>query len=325
MTWRGDGIRDRSCGGRYDNTVAPMRRSGAALVVIALVTATGCSNSTSTPVTVPPTRITSQPFGTAPSGEPIDIITMSNLGGIEARVMTYGGIIVSLKVPDKSGHADDVVLGHDDAAGYFDNAPYLGALIGRYGNRIAKAKFTLDGHEYTLATNNGPNHLHGGNKGWNQAVWHAEPFQDARGVGVVLTHTSPDGDEGYPGTVKAAVTYTLTDANEFKIDYQATTDKATVINLTQHTYFNLSGGKSPDVLNHQLMINADKYTPVDDGLIPTGELAPVEGTPFDFRQPTAIGARISDKNVQLERGKGYDHNFVLNRSGDGLSLAARVL
>jgi len=305
-----------------------MRTSGAALAVVAMLSVAGCSNNSSssnTSTPVPPTRLTSQPFGTSPDGQPIDVVTLSNLKGMEVRVMTYGGIVVSVKAPDKDGHADDVVLGHDDAAGYFDNSPYFGAIIGRYGNRIAKGRFTLDGHEYTLATNNGANHLHGGTKGWNQAVWHADPFQDARGVGVVLTHTSPDGDEGYPGTVKATVTYTLTDANELKIDYMATTDKPTVINLTNHSYFNLSGGKSADILGHELMIAADRYTPVDDGLIPTGELAPVEGTPFDFRLPTAIGARIEEKNVQLERGKGYDHNFVLNRSTSGLSLAARVV
>jgi aldose 1-epimerase len=273
----------------------------------------------------PTSRLTSQPFGTAPDGQPIDIFKLSNLHGMEIRVMTYGGIIVSLKTPDKAGQTEDIVLGHDDAGAYFTNPPFLGAIIGRYGNRIAKGKFTLDGHEYTLATNNNANHLHGGKKGWDQAVWHAEPFQDARGVGVVLTHTSPDGDEGYPGTVKATVTYTLTDANELKVDYLATTDKPTVINLTQHSYFNLSGGKTADILGHQLMIAADKYTPVDDGLIPTGELAPVQGTPFDFRQPIAIGARIDKRDVQLERGKGYDHNFVLTRQGDGLQLAARVV
>jgi len=302
-----------------------MRIPGALAVAIAALAAAGCSNESSTPMPQPTSRLTSQPFGTSPDGQPIDIFKLSNLKGVEIRVMTYGGIIVSLKTPDKSGQAGDIVLGHDDAAAYFTNSNFFGAIIGRYGNRIAKGKFTLDGHEYTLATNNGANHLHGGKKGWDQAVWHAEPFQDARGVGVVFTHTSPDGDEGYPGTVKATVTYTLTDANELKVDYQATTDKPTVINLTQHSYFNLSAGKTPDILGHQLMIAADKYTPVDDGLIPTGELATVEGTPFDFRLPTAIGARIGEKNVQPDRGKGYDHNFVLNRTGNGLSVAARVV
>lgn len=294
-------------------------------MVAAVLVAAGCSKESSIPMPQPTTRLTSQPFGTTPDGRPIDLIKLSNLNGMEIRVMTYGGIIVSLKTPDKSGHIDDVVIGHDDAAAYFTNSPFFGAIIGRYGNRIAKGKFTLDGHNYTLATNNGANHLHGGAKGWDQALWHAEPFQDGRGVGIVLTHMSVDGDEGYPGTVKATVTYTLTDANELKVDYLATTDKPTVINLTQHSYFNLSGGKSADILGHQLMLAAAKYTPVDDGLIPTGELASVQGTPFDFRQATAIGARIEQKDVQLERGKGYDHNFVLTRQGDGLMLAARVV
>jgi aldose 1-epimerase len=216
-------------------------------------------------------------------------------------------------------------LGHDTVAEYFTNPPFIGALIGRYGNRIAKGKFTLDGHEYTLATNNGANHLHGGTKGWDQVLWTAEPFQGKEGPGVVLTHTSADGDEGYPGTVKAKVTYTLTDDNRLRVEYSATADKPTVINLTQHSYFNLSAGKSADILGHDLMINAAQYTPVDDGLIPTGEIASVEKTPFDFRTPTAIGARINDKNTQLERGKGYDHNWVLTRvASGGLQLAARV-
>lgn len=269
--------------------------------------------------------LTKSPFGRTGEGRAIDLITLRNQNGMEVRAMTYGGIILSLKVPDRSSQVDDVVLGHDAAAGYFANAPYFGAIVGRYGNRIAKGRFTLDGHEYALATNNGVNHLHGGNKGWDQAVWNAEPFQDKRGVGVVLTHASPDGDEGYPGAVKATVTYTVTDTNELRVDYLATADKPTVINLTQHSYFNLAGLKGTDVLGHQLMIAADRYTPVDEGLIPTGELAPVLGTPLDFRQRTPIGARIDQTHVQLQRGNGYDHNFVLTRQGDGLALAARVL
>jgi aldose 1-epimerase len=251
-------------------------------------------------------------------------MTLRNASGMEVRAMTYGGIILSVRTPDRAHQIDDVVLGHDDAAGYFNNAPYFGAIIGRYGNRIARGMFALDGKPYTLATNNGPNHLHGGLKGWDQAVWNAAPFQDQRGVGIMFTHTSGDGEEGYPGTVQAAVTYTLTDDNQLRIDYQATTDKPTIINLTQHSYFNLAGSNASDILAHQLMIAADRYTPVDAGLIPTGELATVQGTPFDFRQATPIGTRINQKDTQLERGKGYDHNFVLNRQGDGLVLAARV-
>jgi aldose 1-epimerase len=270
-------------------------------------------------------RLTRRAFGRTPDGRPIDLLTLRNASGAEVRTMTYGGIILSVKVPDRAHQFDDVVLGHDAAAGYFNNAPYFGAIIGRYGNRIARGRFTLDGKSYSLATNNGPNHLHGGLKGWDQAVWNAAPFEDPRGVGIVFTHESPDEDEGYPGTVRATVTYTLTDANELKIDYVARTDKPTIINLTQHSYFNLAGSKASDILGHQLMIAADRYTPVDAGLIPTGELAPVQGTPFDFRQATPIGARINQNDAQLERGKGYDHNFVLTRQGDGLVLAARVL
>ena len=195
-------------------------------------------------------------------------------------------------------------------------------LVGRYANRIAKAKFSLDGKTYTLPANNGVNSLHGGTTGWDQKVWKADQFQNANGVGVILTLTSPDGDQGYPGEVKAKVTYTLTDDSRLVVDYDATTNAPTVINMTQHTYFNLAGAKANDILGHELMINADKYTPVDDTLIPTGKLDPVEGTPFDFRKSTKIGERIDQKNEQLTRGKGYDHNWVLNRTGDGLSLAA---
>lgn len=296
-------------------------------VFAALVIAGGCSREQPAPTSAPLRNVTltQAPFGRTADGEGIGLMTLRNANGIEIRVMTYGGIILSIKTPDKNGRSGDIVLGHDTAEEYFKNPPYLGVIVGRYANRIAKAAFTLDGKTYTLAANNGVNHLHGGAKGWDQAVWKADPFQDARGVGVVLTHTSPNGDEGYPGAVTAKVTYTLTDRNELAVDYEATTDAPTVINLTQHSYFNLSAGASPDILGHQLMINADRYTPVDDTLIPTGELAPVQGTPFDFRTPTAIGARIDQKNTQLERGKGYDHNWVLNAASEGLTKAARVV
>ena len=272
-----------------------------------------------------PTReshVSREPVGTTPTGEAVELVTLTNAHGVEMRMMTYGGIIVSLRVPDRNGRLGDVVLGYDSLAGYIKDSPYFGAIVGRYGNRIAKGRFTLNGTEYRLAINNGPNHLHGGIRGFDKVVWRAEPFRDARGAGVVLRHTSPDGDEGYPGTLQATVTYTLTDRNEVRIDYEATTDKATPVNLTQHSYFNLAG--SGDILGHTLMIAADRFTPVDSTLIPTGVLAPAAGTPFDFRTPHAIGERIGDANEQLRFGGGYDHNFVLTRPDTGLALAARL-
>lgn len=267
-------------------------------------------------------HVTRQRFGATPSGEAVELFTLTNAHGMKIGVMTYGGIIVSLEVPDRHGAAGDVVLGYDSLAGYLRDSPYFGAIVGRYGNRIAKGRFTLDGREYRLATNNGPNHLHGGVRGFDKAVWQAEPFEDARGAGVVLRHTSPDGEEGYPGTLNAKVTYTLTGRNELRIDYEATTDRATPVNLTQHSYFNLTG--SGDILGHELMVAADSFTPVDSTLIPTGAIAPVAGTPFDFRTPHPIGERIGEANQQLRFGGGYDHNFVLSRPDTGLALAARV-
>ena len=270
--------------------------------------------------------MTKSPFARTKDGVSVDLITLRNEAGTEIGILTYGGVIRTLKTADRAGMLDDIVLGFDTLALYEEKSPFFGTLVGRYGNRIANGRFTLDGQTYALAKNNGPNHLHGGNKGWDKAVWiPAEPFQSATGVGIALSHTSADGDEGYPGTVKAVVTYTLTESNELVIDYQATTDKPTVINLTQHSYFNLAGANAQDVLGHELMLNADSYTPVDAGLIPLGQIAPVAGTPFDFKTPTAIGARINDTHEQIARGNGYDHNFVLNRTGDGLSLAARVV
>lgn len=269
--------------------------------------------------------VTQAPFGTTADGEAVDLYTLINANGVEVRALTYGGIIVSLQVPDRHGQLDDVVLGFDDLAPYQARHPYFGAIIGRYGNRIAGAEFTLDGTTYTLAANNGPNHLHGGLQGFDRVIWQAESFEEADRVGVVFAYTSPAGEEGYPGTLQAQVTYTLTDANELIVDYEATTDQATPVNLTQHTYFNLAGDDSGDILDHELMINADHYLPVDSTLIPTGERRPVAGTPFDFREPTPIGARIEADDPQLQWGPGgYDHTFVLNDEGDGLGLAARV-
>jgi len=299
-----------------------------ALLITLPLLAAACGGGTSSEATQnsmeTSPRLTSAPFGRTPDGRSIDLITLRNNKKTEVRFMTYGGIILSIKTADKDGTLDDITLGYDTSDAYANNSTYFGALIGRYANRIANASFTLDGQKYTLPANNGVNSLHGG-KGWDQALWTADAFQGASGVGAVLTLTSPDGDQGYPGEVKATVTYLLNDDNEFKVTYEATTSKPTVINLTQHTYFNLAGTKANDILGHQLMINADRYTPVDDTLIPTGVLAPVDGTPFDFRTPTAIGARINEPNEQLTRGKGYDHNWVLNRTGNGLEHAAHVI
>jgi aldose 1-epimerase len=259
-------------------------------------------------------------------GKPIEMVTLKNKNGIELTAISYGGIITSLKVPDREGKFADVVLGFDKLENYWADPPppFFGAIIGRYGNRIAKGKFTLGGKTYTLATNNPPNHLHGGNKGFDKQLWTITTKESGEGSSAIFTRTSPDGEEGYPGTLQVRVTYTLTDKNELILDYHATTDKPTPVNLTQHTYWNLAGEGSGDILGHQLTINADRFTPVDTTLIPTGELASVSGTPFDFRQPTAIGARIDQNNDQLKKGPGYDHNWVLNRKGSGPEFAARL-
>jgi len=265
-------------------------------------------------------NMTIEPFGTAPDGNAVQLITLTNVKGIEMRVMTYGAIIVSLKVPDKTGALGDVVLGYDSLAGYVKSSPYFGAVVGRYGNRIAKGKFTLDGKPYTLAVNNGPNALHGGIKGFDKVVWKPDTSHAADGQSVSLQYVSKDGEEGYPGTLSVTVTYTLTDSNEVHIAYEAKSDKATPLNITQHSYFNLAG--AGDILDHQLTINADNITPVDSTLIPTGELMSVKGTPFDFTSPHAIGERINTDHPQIKYGLGYDHNFVLNRLDTGLVLAA---
>ncbi len=270
--------------------------------------------------------MTRAPFGTTADGQAVDVYTFTNAGGVEIKAMTYGGVITSLKVPDRAGRIGDIVLGFDRLDGYLKDPPYFGAIIGRYGNRIGKAQFTLDGQTYKLAANNGSNHLHGGLKGFDKVVWRAEPIKNAEGAGVAFSRTSPDGEEGYPGNLTVRVSYLLTDRNELVVEYHATTDKATPVNLTQHSYFNLAGEGSGDILGHQLSINADRYTPVDETLIPTGQLAPVQGTPFDFRKLTPIGARIDQDDPQLKNGQGYDHNWVLNRTaGSSLQLAARVV
>ena len=263
-----------------------------------------------------------QDFGTR-DGRPVILYTLTNSHGVEVRAMNYGGIILSLRVPDRKGQLADIVLGHDKAEGYMPNPPFLGAIVGRYANRIANGTFTLDGKTYTLPKNDGPNTLHGGiTRTFDKVLWDGEPLKGKNGVS--FTYLSKDGEEGFPGNLKVTVTYTLADSNELVIDYQATTDKATPINVSQHSYFNLKGEGNGDILDHEIMINADKFTPVDKNLIPTGELRAVKGTPFDFTTSTKIGARIEDSYEQMVLGHGYDHNFVLSRKGAGLSLAARV-
>ena len=253
----------------------------------------------------------------------MDIYTLRNSKGAEARIMTYGGILVSLKVPDRNGMMGDVVLGYDSLREYLTNdVTYFGALIGRYGNRIGKAQFTLDGTTYHLDANNNGNTLHGGVKGFHTALWTATPLDSTKVPGLKLDYTSKDGEEGFPGNLKVTATYTLTDDNELKIEYRATTDKDTVANLTAHSYFNLAG--SGDILSHVLTIPADRITPVDAGLIPTGEYRMVTATPFDFREATPIGKRIDDDNAQLKLGPGYDHNYVVNKQPGSLSMMARV-
>src|SRR5213083_1729310 len=270
------------------------------------------------------TRISRLPFGTTADAKPVELFTLTNAHDVEVRAMTYCATIVYMHAPHRECHPDDIVLGYPALAGYLAQSPYFGAIVGRYGNRIANGRFTLDGQTYQLATNNGPNHLHGGVKGFDSLLWRAEPFDHDGNVGVVYSLTSRNGDEGYPGTVNARVTYTLTPSNELMVEYEATSDRLTPINLTQHSFFNLAGEGRGDVLGHRLTIAADRFTPVDKTLIPTGELASVAGTPFDFRQPTPIGARISADHDQLHNGTGYDHNWVLNRTRAGLVPAAHL-
>jgi aldose 1-epimerase len=267
------------------------------------------------------TKVTSQPFGKMPDGTPVEIFTLAD-GAYEARIATYGGIVVSLKAPDRNGKLADVVLGFDNLDGYVANfngpsTAFFGAIIGRYANRIAHGSFTLDGKKYSLPLNNGANSLHGGPHGFNNVVWRAKPVAN----GVELTYLSKDGEAGYPGNLSAVVRYTLV-KGDLRIEYWATTDKDTVVNLTNHSYFNLAG--QGDILNHQLTLHASRFTPVDAGLIPTGELKSVESTPFDFRKATAVGARISADDEQLHLGRGYDHNWVLDSGGGKLAEAAEL-
>tara|TARA_R110000744_G_scaffold169820_2_gene287862 strand:- start:11222 stop:12406 length:1185 start_codon:yes stop_codon:yes gene_type:complete len=261
-------------------------------------------------------------YGTMPDGTKVETYNLKNANGVEMDVITYGGRITSLKVPNKNGEFENVVLGFDNLEDYLKDNPFFGALIGRYGNRIAKGKFSLNNKEYTLATNDGPNHLHGGVNGFDRVVWTAQPIEREGGMTLKLTYVSRDGEEGYPGNLEVTVLYTLTNDNKVEVTYEATTDKATVVNLTQHSYFNLTGNFNNDILGHEIVINADAYLPVDATLIPTGEIKKVEGTPFDFRRPKAVGKEIGANSEQLDLGKGYDHCWILNGEDDTMRPVA---
>jgi aldose 1-epimerase len=263
--------------------------------------------------------INTESFGKTPDGQEVDLYTLTNTNGLRARITNYGAILVSLEVPDKSGKLADITLGYDTLDGYLTRHPYFGSTVGRYANRIGGARFKLNDVEYKLAANNGPNHLHGGIKGFDKVVWKAEEVTAESDRALVkLSYLSKDGEEGYPGNLACTVTYTLTKADELKISYEAETDKTTILNLTNHSYWNLAGQGDGDILGHELMLNADKYTPVDEGLIPTGEIKSVKDSPMDFTKPMTIGSRIG------QIGSGYDHNYVLNSSGGRLALCARV-
>jgi len=289
-------------------------------VGIAAACITGC-----TTMNKPKGSITKAGFGQTPGGQAVEIYTLRNSKGAEAAILTYGGIVQKLIVPDKYGKFADVVLGYDNLDGYLTNSPYFGALIGRYGNRIGGAKFAVNGTTYTLATNNGPNSLHGGLKGFDKVVWTARPLPASQGPVLILTYVSSDMEEGFPGNLQVTAIYTLTENNELKLEFTAKSDRPTVCNLTHHSYFNLAGQGTGDILGHVVYINADQTTPVDAGLIPTGEFADVTGTPFDFRKPTAIGARIGDPDKVLQYGPGYDHNWVINKPLGQFGLQARVV
>jgi aldose 1-epimerase len=262
--------------------------------------------------------LTKAPYGELPDGGSVDLYTLTNALGMRVKLLNYGAIVAGIEVPDRRGKVADVTLGFDSMEGWLKNSPYFGATVGRYANRIAKAAFTLDGTAYKLAANNGENHLHGGRKGFDKVLWHAQPIQAATAVAVRFTYLSKDGEEGYPGNLSVTVLYTLTNNNELKIEYTATTDKPTIVNLTNHTYWNLAGPKAGDCLGHILTLFADQYTPVDKGLIPTGELKPVLNTPLDFTVPTPIGKHIGEVEG------GFDHNFVLRTTPPKIGLAARA-
>ncbi len=269
-------------------------------------------------------RIEKRVFGKLPQGTTVDLYTLTNKNGLQAQITNYGGIVVTLKTPDARGRMADIVLGYDDLRGYVNDTSYFGALIGRFANRIAGGKFSLQGVEYQLARNNGVNHLHGGTRGFNKVVWQARAMTRADGVALRLSYVSEDGEEGYPATLAAMATYILTDTDELRVEYAATTDRETIVNLTHHSYFNLAGAGAGSILGHQVWINADRFTPVDETLIPTGELKAVKGTSFDFTRALSIGSRIEHADEQLHLGNGYDHNYVLNKEVRELTLAAEV-
>ncbi|MDP2981850.1 MAG: aldose epimerase family protein [Candidatus Latescibacter sp.] len=270
-------------------------------------------------------KIVKKPFGITPDGIPVDLFTLENFQGVTAKITNYGGIVVSLLALDSRGEKSDIVLGYETLGEYIRNNPYFGCIVGRYANRIAGGRFTLEGKEYILAKNNGENHLHGGMKGFDKVVWKAEDIFPSDGVGIALTYLSPDGEEGYPGNLSVKVRYILTTDNELRIEYSAVTDSATVVNLTHHSYFNLAGAERGNILNHELLIRAGAFTPIDQTLITTGEIRSVEGTPLDFTRRTPIVARINQNDEQLRYGQGYDHNWVLDNSDGSLSPAAQVV
>jgi aldose 1-epimerase len=269
--------------------------------------------------------ITKETWGKTATGETVERYTLTNAKGASVQIITLGGTVTSIKVPDRAGALGEVTLGFDSLEGYLKPHPFFGVLVGRYGNRIGNATFTLDGKTYTLAKNNGENSLHGGRKGFDKYVWKAREVPSRDGLAIELTHVSPDGDEGFPGALTATVVYTWTDANGLRIDYTATTDKPTVVNLTNHAYFNLSSGAASTILDHELMLAADHFTPVDKGLIPTGEIRAVKGTPFDFTTSRKIGQHIDATDEQIQFGGGYDHNFVLKGNAGSMRMAARVV
>jgi aldose 1-epimerase len=291
----------------------------ATITLASLLSATLAAGAAGSAKTAMKASVIQSSFGTLPDGTPVELYTLINKKGAVCKVMTWGAIITELHVPDRSGKPGDIVLGFDNLEGYLKGHPYFGAAIGRVGNRIARGRFTLDGKTFTLATNNGPNHLHGGLKGFDKVVWKAAPLQVKDGAAVRFNYTNPDGEEGYPGTLKVTMVYTLTDKNELRIDYEAATDKATPVNLTNHSYWNLAGGG--DILGHELTLQARRFTPVDDTLIPTGEIRPVKGSPMDFTRAKPIGR---DLKHLTNDPQGYDHNYVLDSGGGRLGLAARV-